>query len=444
MGGVSDLPEDPFPDGPEDPEDAPGNPFDAFGGLFGGGPGGMGGMGDLGGMAGGMPMFADLARMLRQQLGDNPGANTWSTARQFGVNVATGGTPEPNVDPTERMRIEELARVAELHVATATGLPVPTAGGSVVEVVTRTRWVERTLDDLRPLLEGLAASLGGPPEGADADPGPPDPSDPFAFLAPLLSMMGPVMVGMTTGSMVGHLAQRSFGQFDLPIPRPAGKPVMVVPANIDGFANDWSLPGDDVRLWVCIHELAHHAVLAVPHVRTRLESLLRAYVEAFDGGSADVSDRLGELDPEALGNPDAMARLLGSPDLVLGALRSPSQEALLPDLEALVAVVVGYVDHVMDLIGDAGLFGAYGQLTEALRRRRVEAGAADRFVERLLGLELTQAQYDRGRAFVDGVVERSGAEALGRLWAEPRALPTPAEVDAPGLWLARLEFPDEP
>jgi len=114
---------------------------------------------------------------------------------------------------------------------------------------------------------------------------------------------------------------------------------------------------------------------------------------------------------------------------------------MLPSLEAVVAVVAGYVDHVIDVVGDRVL-GDDGQLTEALRRRRVEASGADRFVERLLGLELTQTQYDRGRRFVDGVVERAGAEALQRLFDDERTLPTPAEVDAPGLWLARIDLPD--
>ena len=94
----------------------------------------------------------------------------------------------------------------------------------------------------------------------------------------------------------------------------------------------------------------------------------------------------------------------------------------------------------MDSVGD-GLLASYGQLTEALRRRRVEADPADRFVERMLGLELTQDQYDRGAAFVDGVVERAGGEGLYRLWEDERMLPTPNELDAPGLWLARIDLP---
>jgi uncharacterized protein (DUF2342 family) len=95
----------------------------------------------------------------------------------------------------------------------------------------------------------------------------------------------------------------------------------------------------------------------------------------------------------------------------------------------------------MDDIGQ-GLIGSYGMVTEAMRRRRVTADPSDRFVERLLGLELSQAQYERGATFISGVVERAGPKALERLWASERELPTPAEVDAPGLWLARIDLPD--
>lgn len=384
----------------------------------------------------GLPLFGDLARMLRQQLSSQPGGGQWEMARQFGVQVATEGRTEANVDPLVRMRLEELARIAELHVGSVTGLQVPVASGGLVEAVTRAGWVARSLADHRELLERLSGALARP--AGDT----PDPGDPLAMFGPLLDMMAPMMVGLSAGSMVGNLARRSFGQYDLPVPRPLDRPVMVVPANIDAFAQDWSLPVDDVRLWVCVHELTHHAVLGVTHVRRRLEELLGEYASGFDPSGGDVGARLEGLDPASLDDPEALAGVLGSPDVLLGALRSPAQEAMLPALEGLVAVIVGYVDHIIDIVGDR-LLGDDRQLTEALRRRRVEASGADRFVERLLGLELTQAQYDRGRRFIDGVVERSGDAALARLFDDERNLPTPAEVDAPGLWLARIDLPAE-
>ena len=70
------------------------------------------------------------------------------------------------------------------------------------------------------------------------------------------------------------------------------------------------------------------------------------------------------------------------------------------------------------------------------------AHKGDRFVEKLFGLELSQKQYDRGEAFVRGVVERAGRDGLARLWTSTRELPTPNEVDAPGLWWERINLPD--
>ena len=43
---------------------------------------------------------------------------------------------------------------------------------------------------------------------------------------------------------------------------------------------------------------------------------------------------------------------------------------------------------------------------------------------------------------MSGVVERAGEDALTRLWSDELDLPTPAEVDAPGLWLARIGLLD--
>ena len=388
----------------------------------------------------GIPLFGDLARMLQQQ-----GPVNWDAARQLAASIATEGGSEPNVDPLDRIQLEQLSRVAELQVGNATTLPTSTSGrGLTIEPVTRTIWMQRTLDAHRGLFESLAGSLSGGMQitMAPGEIDDPDLDDPMAkMLGGIMQAFSPVMLGMTIGSLLGHLARRSFGQYDLPIPRPPSDDLMILLGNVDEFGEEWSLPKDDLRLWVCVHEVARHAVLSVPHVRARLESLLKRYVAGFEPDPNALETRLGEFD---MSDPNALNKLpelLGDPEVLLGAIQSPAQRELLPQLEAIVAVVVGYVDHVMDTIGD-GLIGSYGMVTEALRRRRVTADPSDRFVERLFGLELTQAHYDRGSAFVDGVIERAGTDALERLWKSDRELPTPAEIDAPGLWLARIDLPE--
>ena len=92
-------------------------------------------------------------------------------------------------------------------------------------------------------------------------------------------------------------------------------------------------------------------------------------------------------------------------------------------------------DHIGErLVPDAG------RINEALRRHRVERGEAADFVDSMLGLQLDREHYERGQAFCAGVVERAGLDGLNRLWEAEAMLPTPAEFDAPGLWLARIEL----
>ncbi len=377
----------------------------------------------------GLPMFGDLAKLFASQ-----GPFNAEVAKQLAVWLATGGQPEANVDPLDRIKLEELARVAEMHVADATGLPTSSTGAVVTVVpVGRAEWATRTLAAYRPLLERLATSLAPPTKEAEQ----PDPTT--GLLGGLTQMMSPVLLGMQSGFMVGHLAQQALGQYELPIPRTASDELLLVAPNVDAFAEDWSLSVDDVRLWVCLHTLIHHAVLGRPHVRTRLNELLAEYVSGFEVNASALDERLGEIDPA---NPESLQNVLGDTESLFGAMQSDAQRALLPRVEALTSVIAGYVDYTMDKVGTR-LISSYGPLTEALRRRRLERGEGDRFVERLFGVELGQAQYDRGADFVKGVVERAGDDGLARLWRSARELPTPAEVDAPGLWLARIDIPDE-
>jgi putative hydrolase len=141
-----------------------------------------------------------------------------------------------------------------------------------------------------------------------------------------------------------------------------------------------------------------------------------------------------------MSDPSHLPSALTDPSALLGALQTPEQQGILAQLNAMVAAFVGYVDHVVATVAPRVISSA-PVIAEATKRRRVEESEGARLVERLFGLELGQAQFDRGHAFVQGVIERAGDEGLDRLWRSARELPTPNEVDAPGLWLARIDMP---
>ncbi len=375
-------------------------------------------------------LFGELAKLLANQ-----GAVNLQIARQTAQWLAVEGEAEPNIDPLERMRYEELARAADLQVGGATGLSTSVTGRALtIRPVTRSDFAGRTVDACAPLFEGLGSSLGRPgPKDEDA---PPDPA--AQLLGGVTEMMGPLLLGLQAGALVGHHARSALGQYDLPLPRPASDELVVVPASVNSFAADWSLPPDEVRMWVCLVLVTHHAVLGRPHVRGRLDDLLGQYVRGFHADPGVIEEKLGSIDPT---DPTSFQAVLGDPGELLGAMQTPEQRQLLTRIDAMVAAIEGYVDHVVSTVGRQ-VVGSAPALVEAMRRRRSERGEAERLVEHLLGLEVGPAQHERGASFVAGVLERAGEEGLGRLWRSERELPTPAEVDAPGLWLERIDLPD--
>lgn len=376
------------------------------------------------------------------------GPVNWEVARQTAEWVALEGRPDPSVTAADRAQLEELAHAAQTLVVGETGLTA--AFATPLAAVGPKGWVDLHLVALAPVLEALATTLGAAMQHDDADGAdevaelPGFENTPFAAMAGMagmgnmMSMLAPALLGVQAGSMIGYLAQHALGRYDLPLPASDVPSLCFVVENIDTFESEWSLPRDDLRFYVALHETVHAAIRSVPWVRERLVDLATRYVSSYEIDPAAFEAEFGTIDPQ---DPESLQHLTESPERVLGAMQSARQAAPRDELQRLTSVIEGYADHVMGLIGRR-LVTTFDQIHEAMQRHRVERGEAERFIEGLLGLKLERAHYERGQGFVDGVVERAGLEGLHRLWDGPAMLPTPNELDAPGLWLARIDLPD--
>jgi putative hydrolase len=393
----------------------------------------------------------DLSQVMRML--QSPGPVNWEIARQTAEWVALEGRAEPTVDPRDSAQFEELARAAQTLVVGETGLTATFA--TTLRTVGPKGWVDLHLAALRPVLEALASTLGEAmqtEEGDDDDPAVSAPLPGFPGGIPLsgnmLALLAPALLGVQAGSMIGYLSQHALGRYDLPLPTgPApttanfggDEPSLtfVVP-NIDAFEAAWSLPREDLRFYVALHEVVHAAVRSVPWVRGLLVRLSIDYVSSYEIDAGVFESEFGDVDPS---DPESLQRMAADPQRILGAMQSDRQLAPREALQRLTSVIDGYADFVLETIGRR-LVTSFDQIHEAMKRHRVERGEAERFIDGLLGLKLERAHYERGEAFCRGVVERAGADGLNRLWEREAMLPTPAELDAPGLWLARIELPD--
>ena len=375
-----------------------------------------------------MPFLGDIMKSLAGQ-----GPLNWDIARQVAyMGVGQGSS---NVEPAARIAFENLAPLARRHIFDF--LAQTPTDDPRIECVTPAQWCHATFDAYKPVFDNLAVALSRRPSADDASLSADDPMS--SMLNSLMSAMGPMMLGMTVGSMIGQLATRAFGQYDLLLPRDADRPILVVASNIDGFAADWDLPLADIRMWVLVHEFAAHVVLGTPHFHRALLDTVNEHVSAFAPDPESIFEKLSETDVDPSNPMAAFQRTMSDPSLLLGAVISPDQEALRPRLDTLLACTVGVIDWIVDGVTQR-LLGGAPAVTEALRRRRIESSPADKFVEHLLGIHHTRATVERGRTFMRGVVERSSADRVLDLLRRDDAIPTPAELDAPGLWLARLEI----
>ena len=380
----------------------------------------------------GIPFFDQIAKAM-----SSAGPVQWDMARQFAMMTATNSSAEPNVEPTARIAVQQLSTVADLHVRDVTGLSTSdTNQPPVIDVVTRSTWTHHTLEAFKFYFSDFSGNSTPTSDESDLEL---ESNGMDAMMANLTKMMAPAMLGMSVGSMVGQLSLRAFGQYDLPLPREPKSQLLFVARNSEEFAKDWSIKVEDMQMWLLIQELTFHALFRIGFIREAITDSVKQHVAGFHANPNALGQRLTNIDVTNTDPAAIMQQLLGDPTMLLGSERSASQKALAPKLDAMICAIVCYADHVVDTVASR-ILGNGAQISEAVRRRRVESSSQDQYVEQLFGIYLTDDQVDRGQRFIAGVIERAGEDGLAKLWTRNGNLPTPNEIAAPGLWIERINL----
>ncbi len=369
------------------------------------------------------PLFRELQRVMSA----STGPVNWELARQVGIAAAVEAGPDPDPTDEDRRSFEEATRVAELQVARFTGLEAPTDVASV-RAIRRSEWVSANTESLRTLMEPAAARMAEAVEHAAREQLPEE-------LQPMGGMLGqvaPLLQGAQVGSVLGFLAQRVLGQYDVAVPRSGAGTVLFVVPNISAFERDWSLDRTEFRTFVALHEITHRFELARPWAARRFRELLDDFLSTLSPDVEAIQRRFASLDPS---DPASLEQLVESEEGLFGAVLDDEQRLKLGRIQAFMAAAEGYGDHVMHGLGRE-LLATHAKIEEAMRRYR-EGESGDPVFERLLGIEMKREQYAQGRAFCDTVVELTDEATLTRMWESADAMPSLPEIAEPRLWLAR-------
>jgi coenzyme F420 biosynthesis associated uncharacterized protein len=339
----------------------------------------------------------------------------WEFAKTTGRALAGAG---PSVSPDEaRAEVEairEAARAARTPVAHTSRLETP-ADAPEALVVDRATWITVNADSMRDMLDPALERIvekRGHSYGSTA------------------TAVGGKVTGAEAGALLAFLAGKVLGQYDL---APGGTPALLLIApNLVAIARELEVDPSDFRRWVCMHEETHRVQFtANPWLRDHVVREARTL-------AVDLAP-----DPHRL--QEVTSRLVEQlPDLfregstgIAEVFTSPEQRAKMAELTAVMSLLEGHADVVMDDVGPTHI-PSVAQIRQRFGARRQRAGGPDLVLRRLLGLEAKMRQYRDGAAFVRGVQDKVGVDGFNAVWTSPDTLPLAPEIADPQAWVRRV------
>jgi coenzyme F420 biosynthesis associated uncharacterized protein len=334
----------------------------------------------------------------------------WKLANTVAEGIANL-KPAPEASAFEHVAgpTEESARLVSAY----TGLMADSLPHA--EPVDRPLWIQGNLSSLKTVLDPVADKLGqgmGPLSGA-------------------VSAASGALLAVEVGAVSGMLAQRVLGQYEFPILEPeAPARLLFVSPNLAVAASALDAEPDELLRWVALHEVTHALQFGgVPWLRPHIATMVR---ELLGGLQVDPVRLMKLPDTSDFRSIVDKIREGDLATLIVG----PERRAALDAMQAFMAVLEGYAEHVMDEVG-AEILPNLPELRGAMDRRRRDRSGLLRIFEKLIGMDMKLRQYELGKKFCDAVAKAGGIAALNRVWEGPAQMPTLAELEDPDAWMAR-------
>jgi coenzyme F420 biosynthesis associated uncharacterized protein len=352
----------------------------------------------------------------------------WQVATSTGVRWVR---PGPQVSMADARKVvaelRQLAATVAEPVRELTGLPGAADDGNVA-VVDRPGWIRANVDGFRvvldPLVQRMAENGNVPPAGS------------------MINAVGSRVTGMQAGLILAYLAGRVLGQYELFLPpdpdvpgtdAPAGRLTLVAP-NIVMVERELDVNPHDFRRWVCLHEETHRTQFtSVAWLRPYVQQQMSDFLLASELDPASILDRL-----RAAADAVAGAVRGGDGESLIEAIQTPRQREVLDRMTAVMTLVEGHGDYVMDAVGPT-VVPSVAEIRTKFSARRGSAGRIEQAIRRVLGIDLKMKQYEQGSQFVRTIVDAAGMATFNKVWTSPDMLPTKEELALPLRWLERAD-----
>jgi putative hydrolase len=371
---------------------------------------------------GDIPLFRELQRLLSA----SEGPVNFEIARQV-ANALVQQTPETPAATHSFGTFADSARTSELLLSGYTRLTMPEP--VLARSITRSAWIAATLDGWKWLLELLSQSLssqvGSFAESTGAEVNP---------MGAVMSQVAPLLLGIQSGTLIGHLALESLGRYDPLIPRSDDGRLFFIAGNVERVAEEYGLDPDGLRKWLALEDVARHLVLGgVQWVETYFRSLFIELLDSIEIDTFELQNRLGELQ---MGGSEALETGVGI-DQVLPIVPTERHDKALARLRAFVAVVEGYTRHCSTVVASE-VVGEFEKIDEGVTRHQAAASTGKTMLAGILGVSFDRPLEAAGLTFCAAVTQLKGIKSLNRVWDAPDNLPSLDEIRDPFAWMERV------
>ncbi|GAA5183555.1 zinc-dependent metalloprotease [Rugosimonospora acidiphila] len=381
--------------------------------------------------SGGGPVNWDLARQVAQATLTGGGLATGGLGFAPAVEAEPTEPPpgDPRVTEAEYQAVTDALRLADLWLEPASALP---SGIQNVQAWSRGEWITRTLPVWRKLCDPVAGRM----VGAMGDLVPEEMRGQLGPMQSMVATLGGALFGGQLGQALGSLAAEVLSAGDIGLPLGPVGTAALMPANISAYGEGLELDADEVRLYVALREAAHQRLFGhVPWLRGHVFTAVETYAAGIRVNRDAIEEAMGRLDP---GNPESMQEL--SVEGIFTPDDTPQQKAALARLETALALVEGWVCHVVDSAAGDRLPDVI-RLAEAFRRRRAAGGPAEQTFAALVGLELRPRRLREAAALWSALTEHRGIGGRDALWGHPDLLPSEEDfADPEGFARSQLDL----
>jgi putative hydrolase len=265
------------------------------------------------------------------------------------------------------------------------------------------------------------------------------------MLARILRGFMGTLIATQLGQGIGMLANSITGANDVAIPLlKSDSGSHLIPQNINEWAEGLGIDQEQVAIYLSLREAAASRLFAnSPWLQNYIKDLITAYgkgisidVESITR-QAEEAMASGEID---MNNPQAINLALNAG--LFTPQQTPAQELALTRLEMTLALIEGWIDHVISQVA-ADRMPAFNALIENSRRRRATNAPMQQLFANLLGLEVSPRKMREASAFWSEVKNLKGADGRDKCWEDAAFLPMPDDLSDVKAFLDSVTVPDD-